>query len=417
MKKEQVIRDVLEEFNSIGVRYCILRKYQSLDSGIYEDNEIDILVEENKIKKAEEILRDKSFKKENKLSYINHHIFKRFIPNEKSFFIFDIKRNLSFLDIVYLSGEEIIKNRVKKSWFFIPSRDDEVVALILHSIINKGIFREEYKRLIENYIKENDGLKYIKKKLDSINKKIYPLLLKKDYNGLTNLRTRIIAKNLMNINNLLSFLGFLMLYLFRKISVLNPFSKGILISFSGTDGSGKSTISKEIVRLFNENNIKSDYVYMGWRNYIIPRDTISKAYDKRIEGNISKRRKSILFVFADLFVFFEMYLRYLFWIFIRLRNNEFVVCDRYIYDRLIYKNVTNIGRFLILKLYPKPDYNFYLYGDPKKVYDRKKEISLDDTKRQMRMFKKIKNDVGFIEIKNEDINETISRIINEIYKD
>ena len=173
-------------------------------------------------------------------------------------------------------------------------------------------------------------------------------------------------------------------------------TNGFLICFSGMDGSGKTTLSKELVELLNKKGIKCRYVYGRLNPFILKPfiligdwlflrgKDISKNYSeysntkrKAIEKHsfLSKVYQQILMFDYSLQIFFKVKLPLIF--------GKNIVCDRYIYDTMITDlsvdmnysrdKVTNVLKNL-LRFFPEPNITFLIDVPEEIAYKRK-----DDT--------------------------------------
>jgi len=163
---------------------------------------------------------------------------------------------------------------------------------------------------------------------------------------------------------------------------LNQF---IIISFMGVDGSGKTTLSKKIKKLF----IKSIYLHL--KPYILFKD------HRMVIKNPHKFKKSTSF---------RSFLRLLSWLisykvfFFKSKNTKIYIFDRYAHDILIdplrYRhNLSESITKFILSFFPKPDLWIFLKPSLKTIKLRKVELSDNELRRQIKeysfFFKKKKN--------------------------
>jgi len=150
--------------------------------------------------------------------------------------------------------------------------------------------------------------------------------------------------------------------------------RGKLICFIGPDGSGKSTLLNKTFEEFKEFPLKKRKVYFGSKKN-------GKLY-RMIDLNLK-----LLLVYLEIFlgriVFTDRY------IYLTFRKNKFLM---------------NLVRFLS----PKPHIIFIMKTDPKTVYKRKKEISIEEIEEQYTIFNKLKNT---IEIDSSSKIRNCSRII------
>ena len=78
-------------------------------------------------------------------------------------------------DMKYLSDKQLITNRKKYSFFYIPSDQDTFVMLLVHSILGKRYFKPKYQKILSSLeINKEFAFKELKR---IFNKKIAKRLL------------------------------------------------------------------------------------------------------------------------------------------------------------------------------------------------------------------------------------------------
>lgn len=212
--------------------------------------------------------------------------------------------------------------------------------------------------------------------------------------------------------------------------------KNALICFTGIDGSGKTTIAKEIDQKLRKNNVNSIYVY----GRVIP--TISRLFMWLGRVFILKKRKSSIFkdytnysnekskIFSNVFLakLFELIMLadHIIQINLKIRIllllEKCVICDRYIHDTVITDISANLGydsvqsNILIkktLSLVPKPDLIFYIDIPEEIAYSRKDDVPHIN---YLQIRKKLYDDLErSFEIIKIDGTETIKEITNLSY--
>lgn len=171
------------------------------------------------------------------------------------------------------------------------------------------------------------------------------------------------------------------------------FSKGRLICFIGVDGSGKTTISREVARILREKGIKCKRTYGRLQPFIlrtltmVARKLIArksgkdyKAYKKEKKKTVKKMK--ILSKLYTMILLVEYYIQ----LFIRIRLplllGKVVICDRYVYDTVINDiplesdDIDTIERWInrIFNFAPKPDIVFLIDVPEDISMMRKKDI-------------------------------------------
>tara|TARA_Y100000034_G_scaffold121702_1_gene166277 strand:- start:3 stop:1274 length:1272 start_codon:yes stop_codon:yes gene_type:complete len=415
------VKKVLEKFNEKNIVYALLRNYESLALGKYSDKDLDILLDRQSLDFVKQVLKDLGYYYDKVHSFENQLLFVKMVEGE--LFIIDIKvSGLSYYGINYYSSEMLTK-RKKNDFYYHLSKEDEFISLFLHCMIDKGEFKKSYvsklKELSSNKIDyiviSNDLLKNFGSKSKAIfeNLKNYDMALK----NRKSILMQLVFKNIFNFFKLV-----MKAKIIPLLNILNPFKYGSTCAFIGTDGSGKTTTCKKLMETFSKNGYKVKYVYMGWNDNIIPVKFLSKLFHKANKTTVKEHevtskgssfKSRLLFFLADIFVFVEMYLRYIFKVFWRLKLGYVVFFDRYIYDRLVLGNSSIFTHWLYMTFFPKPSNLFFLYNDVNTLFERKHEISKDEISKQLINFDNLKLDK--IKIKSDKIELTLEKVFAKIY--
>lgn len=201
---------------------------------------------------------------------------------------------------------------------------------------------------------------------------------------------------------------------------MNKFKRnGLMIVFEGTDGSGKSTIINNLSDVLNVCFSKSFIDYYHWRPGVILRRKHEKAGEEIIITNPHAKKP---YGYTKSFIkFMIINLDYIigYWIKIRwqLAGGHLVIFDRYYYDYYIDKiryrlNINDKMIDIFSFAIPKPDLTFLLIGDAQKLYERKKEISVEEIESHLERL--LKNQNKFINSKIIDVNQDIEKVMNDV---
>lgn len=229
-------------------------------------------------------------------------------------------------------------------------------------------------------------------------------------------------------------------WLWKKVNYLGDLlvdfreNKGFMVTFSGVDGAGKTTIVSEIKRKL-EVHYRKDVVLLRHRPGILPiLSSIKYGSSEKAEEiagqqmprqGTNKSGLGSLMRFSYYFVDYLLGQPYIYFNYI-LRG-KIVIYDRYYYDFINDAKRSNIQlnrRFVkgLFALIYKPDYNFYLYNDPDVILSRKQEMSAQDivtlNSRYAELFTELqeKNKGKYCQIKNDVKSDTLLEIFNSITK-
>lgn len=435
-KHTEFFTKLFQEFNSKGVTYFVIKNYEGLPESSTRD--VDLWVKKEYQKRALKILLNTA--KELNLKLVKTSIRMGYYKDGLYYFIsennfndiicIDISPFLHWKGISYLD-EDLFENFVlaHKKGFFIPYPGIEAAAFIFRGAMMGEIKEKDKSKIIECI--ERDSETFLKVLERPFGKKTAIFLLNK-----------IKEKNWGEIEKNINHLHFVILkraiihrplyqirqwifYYYERIRAhLFPEGSFFLVLF-GPDGSGKTTISKA---LFESENIRRlfcmrKYIYrrfyISWFKKIALQFKKGKIIDvnaiKDERGNIIPLSilKAIIYLAYLAIEFFigHYYIR-------RLKSNSaLIVFDRYFYDYIVFKDFERCPRwfsFLLTKIIPKPDAVIYLKGDPETIYNRKREYSLNEIKRQIKICEEIKRFLpNLIEL---DTNKSIKDNIHEIEK-
>jgi len=183
--------------------------------------------------------------------------------------------------------------------------------------------------------------------------------------------------------------------------------KAKLICFTGVDGSGKTTLAKELVKIMNEKEVQYKYVYgrlepfilkpfimIGRKVFFGGKDIFKdyKGYSSRKRGVIE--RHSFLFTIYRYILLSDYLMQLLFKVKIPLMLGKNIVCDRYVYDTVITDlsvdmNLSSseirklIRRFFYLS--PKPDLAFLIDLPEEIAFQRKNDTPSIEYLKERRM--------------------------------
>ncbi|MEM2175344.1 MAG: hypothetical protein QXI58_06960 [Candidatus Micrarchaeia archaeon] len=192
----------------------------------------------------------------------------------------------------------------------------------------------------------------------------------------------------------------------------------MIIALMGNDGSGKTTIAKELVKIFRGLGFK--VIYKHEYDYTLLKFIFKIIGNRRVEKERKKmilyKEKSWKYYFWPILVWFDVHC-YLIYSKI-FERNSIIILDRYLFDHyLSFKYLgylTKFSEWLFIKFSLKPDVYFILWVDPKIAYLRKRKThkySMNFYEEQTKRYIKLSNDLG---IKAINTNKTVLATINEV---
>jgi thymidylate kinase len=409
--------------------YAVVKPSATNLDGWSEFSDIDIVIDESSaIKIWEQLEKDEAVKKVRAAD--KSYMFQLyFILNDDSIVAIDFIFQHKHLRKHLMTLEEMLHHRKQnQSGLWVMDEMAEFEFIWLFYMLNKSELPEKY---VQQFNTFNDDLKY--NIIEQLNAKYGTVVVKfEELFALQNFR-KIVLKNIFKKPENKGLKG-LSNRIDYYLDLGNEFflADGLMITFSGVDGAGKSTVIENLKHKIDK-QLRRRVVVLRHRPSVLP---IINAWfvgkEKAEELSVQKlprqgENKSSISSFIRFVYYFMDYFFGQFWIeLIYVSRGYIVLYDRYYFDFINDSKRSNIKiskgftkwfyKFLI-----KPDLNYFLTAPSEEILKRKQELSAETIDELTAEYKKLFSDlqtktskVKYEVVNNIVLDETIENIFNDI---
>ncbi len=394
------------------IDFLIINGYEDIEENVERNNDNDLLFRKKTFKNIDNILRD--FCKKNKcfiVQKMHHDIYAKnfflYFLDTKEFLNLDLYGELSREGFVIYEEDEVFNTIRDFKKLPILSVEKDFFTYFIKKNNKKDLEPKSFNFLKKLFLSNRTSCKEaIKKYIKSYSEVIVSSFETDNIELLLNNRKQILDEFLSNKQISLKREVLDGLRVLKRVF----FPTGLVVSFLGPDGSGKSTI----INTINSSNLpfrRSDYFHL--------KPKTSKTNNSNICVDDPHKDES--------YSFFKSYLKLFYFIFqynygwfkniLKLKmKSSLIIFDRYYDDLLVdskryrYGGSLSFARF-IRNFIPKPDLCFILTSDADVIYKRKQEVPFEELKRQIKEYKKLADGKRYFNI---DVNRTPEEISNEI---
>lgn len=424
------LESIITTFNDLKLDYCIQNGYQNMPE--HYPTDIDIFYQGATEKDLDSIVKTAAKKTGlkiiQKVAMGYYHFVYWLTPElpEPGFQLeLDFQSELSRKSMPhYFIPTRLLERKIKYKNFFIPYPTDEIIYTILRRTV-KHNFTETHLATITKAFQTSPTIELeLRKELPTHIVEIITKIIKTqstktfedNYQDLNSFVLQMSKKNNTITKRISQWY-----YNFSKMLPLR-FCKpcGMDIALLAPDGGGKSTILNALkeYEITSFAGVERKYIRPGlfknigqYKPNALPEMTDNPNPHGRKPDSPLKSWIRFLIYLIDFTLGYLIKVIPLKW------QRKLIVFDRYYYDYYVdmYRYHYSLPKWaphFFSFLIPTPTITFVLYAPADVIYNRKKELTLEETKRQCMAFKKVaENTENAILI---DVNRPIKEIVNEI---
>lgn len=434
-KHAEALQEVFEALNGSGIHWLVLRNYEGLPYN-NRAKDIDIGAKKSDFQKVYEII-SKSLKK-HEFSLFEYRKFQYAwcftffnVYNFPCSIKIDIVIPFVWRGVEIVGFDELYAKKITYGNFYVPSQSYDGFMLWAKPLMTGGVIKDKYREDILRAIKSypHEFFMLIRNKFgNKLFFKIKAFLEKGDLDQTVKYKNQmcfagyLIGLKRHPINTILSSIEHISKEIQRRCN--RP--KGSMLTLLGPDGSGKSTIAEKFKEELCNIMVKDphDVQILHFRPNILPnlKKLFSRSeYDETKEDFTSPHRANPAGLLSSFFRITYYWLDYVigYWLFLRRHciAGKIYVFDRYFYDFIVDPfrsriKLSDSVRSFFLKITPKPDIAVVLYSNATTIYERKKELSLKEIERQLKIYKDIAD--RYQNFYTVDTNKPIDEIVGDL---
>ncbi len=416
---------VFRQWRVAGIAFLVLRNYEELPHDTTHD--IDILILPEQLALAESLLVSTAHR-------VGYHLYNRaeFSPVSLFFFHdpslhqiqFDLFTSLNWRGLAFLSPRTVLDRRVARDDFWVPHPIHEIVNNLLTRLIYHGYVKEKYKPTIVAGCRQYpDEIKLELARIcgGSAAPAIMRAIAAERWTEVERhagaLRRRLVWSRFtrypgVTLRSLLHDLG----RFYRRLR----YPPGLTVVFLGGDGSGKSTVASRVIQALSRSFAPEKGLRVHWKPVVFLRDRRAKRLPTTNPHGQRPRDPAVSFIFL---VYHWLEFAIGVWTqFLPVRfRNGLVAIERYHFDfavdpqRYRMQVSPHIAQRLFVTI-PAPDLVFLLDAPPEVLHSRKREVTLEETRRQTAAYRELVGKLKTGRIINcaQPLDEVVAEVVREV---
>ena len=416
-----------------NIKYCILRNADEVENG--DAHDVDMTVELRSMRQAFDIMKSVAENLGWKMHMMTGDIrdkinikcmnFFKVVEGKPILVHFDFFPTSTWSGMVMLDNETLLEGIDCSTIYHKANPAVEAVTKLFIRLLHNNYIKEKYIPFIfEVFQNRKEQVleimqNFLSQKMASW---VYEAVCDEKWSLIVEKRKEIISDIVETLKRKKNYYP-VKLNFYRYIARKLVHKAGPMVVFEGTDGSGKTTIinglPEVLERTFNGNLID----YYHWRpNFLKSPNPKSNENTGLVCAEPHGKKPYNKVVSFGKFIYFNLdyILGYFFKTRIQQSKGRMVIFDRYYYDyyldKLRYRlNISDAVLDFFKPFIPKPDVTLLLTGDAQVLYERKREISIEEIQGQIdRMLEKkdcFHNPVVI------DVNQPIDAVVNSVAKE
>ena len=416
---------VLEEFfrnlNKKNLDYCVIRNWKDIDNHNSGSLEIDLLVSEQDHAELVKLVEEAGFH----LKWVEETYDAKydFIDVNQEIRLHIHRGCMNYNNLRLVEAEKMLENREKQNFYYKPSDAAYTTGLILHCVFDKYCFKEFYRQEISKNIEsyEKDILNLLEDFSPKYGSKILQKIKDKDFKQAYRFKWKIILRE----TSILQKKRLLKLWIkHQQLKLQIPFLRTKTVSFTGVQGSGKSTSVEETKKLLEPQDAEEVKLGIYRQQSLLLKFLVRlrqkiRSNDKEegksrsLQSKYNRRTplRNIVFLLDMKWGLMRA----------KVQNPSYIITDRYLSDIFKQSKPDTLTKKLF-SILDSSDAVILVYNDPEVICNRREGTNKEIVEKRMKQLEHNLEDLNipYYKIKTEDREETlieIKKVLNRLEGD